>query len=150
MTATQKTENSASSSSVEAVAVPPDHVDQVWPIYRPLVAPALLRTREMDAETVRRLAKEGRLQLWIAWDFEAKEALAGAATDVYEGPLRRIGRVVLCGGRLRNLWIHLLAQLEEWARDEGCVALEITGRKGWARALPDGYQATSYTFQKEL
>ena len=36
-----------------------------------------------------------------------------------------------------KLWLHLLDGIEAFARAEGCDAMRIIGRKGWARVLKD-------------
>ena len=48
-----------------------------------------------------------------------------------------------------KLWLHLLDRHREFARAEGCDAMRIIGRKGWARVLKD-YRAKRVILEKEL
>jgi hypothetical protein len=72
-----------------------------------------------------------------------------------------ITRVESVGSRKRCLvWIaagdgltrgkELLSKvIEPWARDAGCKYMQINGRKGWIRALPD-YRQTAIVMEKRL
>ena len=46
-------------------------------------------------------------------------------------------------------WLPLIAEIENYARTEGCTRVRIYGRKGWLRAL-DGYEAKHIIMDKEL
>jgi hypothetical protein len=39
--------------------------------------------------------------------------------------------------------------IESWARTMGCYAIEIVGREGWQRVLPD-YKRTAVVLEKPL
>jgi hypothetical protein len=150
MQAQPPTESSESSSSVELVAIPPDDVDVIEGMYRRLIAPALLRTRKTSAKGLFKEAREGRSQLWLVWEPERKVELGACVTEVIDYPDRRVARIVLGAGRLVNHWHALLGKLESWAREEGCVSIEVVGRRGWGRVLPEGYELIESSFSKEL
>lgn len=57
--------------------------------------------------------------------------------------------VVLCAGNDRKRWVHFIALLENYARNEGCKAMTIHARKGWMRVLPD-YRLSRVILKKEL
>ena len=42
-----------------------------------------------------------------------------------------------------------IATVERWARGIGCDAIQIEGRRGWAKVYTD-YEEVYTTFQKEL
>jgi hypothetical protein len=138
-----------SSSSVELVAIPPYDAHHIEEWFRPLIAPALLRTRKLDAQSLFDLAEKELLQLWVAYDKEKQEVLSGAVTEVAVFSTRKVGRVLLAAGRNLNQWKAFMGRLEEWARAEGCSAIEIIGRPGWGRVYPD-YELIEHTFSKEL
>jgi hypothetical protein len=42
-----------------------------------------------------------------------------------------------------------LEEIERWAMSINCVAMEIRGRKGWVRALPE-FKQTGVLLEKDL
>jgi hypothetical protein len=46
-------------------------------------------------------------------------------------------------------WLDLLKPIEAFAKLEGCDAMRIIGREGWARVLP-GYARTRAVIDKPL
>ena len=54
----------------------------------------------------------------------------------------------LAGGDLDEL-VEAEKSIAVWAKDQGCDAMEINGRKGWQRQLKD-YTATSVVLTKDL
>jgi len=58
--------------------------------------------------------------------------------------------VWLAGGRLDSV-LGLLEAAEDFARDNGCSRIEVTGRRGWKRVLEDhGFAEESVTLTKDL
>ena len=95
-----------------------------------------------------RLLLAGRMQLWAVVG-EAIEAIV--LTEIAEYPRRRLCRVLAAAGAGRARWLHLLGTIEEWARAQGCTAIEPVARPGWERALaPLGYRKTHVILEKEL
>lgn len=93
-----------------------------------------------------RFAK-GEWILWIVWDGSVR-AIVG--TELY----RDVSGMKCCmirfaTGRQAATWTHLLREIEDWARGEGCQRLDMIARKGWARHLPD-YKMTHVVLEKEL
>ena len=56
--------------------------------------------------------------------------------------------IILLAGAL-NKQYDLMVQLEDIARSNGCDEIEISGRKGWQRILPD-YEFSHITLRKSL
>jgi hypothetical protein len=77
------------------------------------------------------------MQLWI---LARDGAIVGAlVTEILRWPRRTVCRLVLAGAEdgLRDEWLAWRGALEAWARAEGCTAMEIYGRPGWARLVPE-------------
>lgn len=65
-------------------------------------------------------------------------------------PTRRVLQLAFAGGDMDELR-GLLPEIERFARDLGCQALEVHGRSGWERALKaDGFKKISTTLSKEV
>ena len=104
-----------------------------------------------------------RLDVWldVACLFrtrsEAQKACKGGKVDV-NGQATKAHREIREGdsieisrpfGRKQTVIVRVLAELERWARDQGCRAIRIYGRRGWRRVLRD-YRPFRDGLQKEL
>lgn len=133
--------------SVELVPVDPSLVAKVWPHARALVKSAIDRTGLSDFAHIEREVLSGLQQLWLAWNGTAIEA--AAVTQLVVIGSRKICIIVACGGRDHSRWIHMLADLEKFAKAEGCDTVRIYGRKGWQRIL-ENYRANYVVMDREL
>jgi hypothetical protein len=147
MPTTQRpTVHSCSSASVELLCVDPGRVGEIWPYAAPLLKAAIARTdlgtfAEIERQT---LAAEGLL--WIAW---SGQILAAATTIITATDRARVCVLTACGGRNMARWLPLLEKIEAHARDEGCSAMRIFGRRGWSRVL-DSYKITHVVLERQL
>ncbi len=124
----------------------PREVEAIWPQIRGLVEDGLGHAGGcFAAEDVKQSLAAGRRQLWI----DGPIPRCALITELADYPLRRVLHVFLAAGRLPRDWRHLWRGIERWAASEGCAAVEIRGRPGWARRLPD-YRATMIFLSKEL
>jgi hypothetical protein len=96
---------------------------------------------------VERNVRDGSALLWLAWD--GTRIHAAAVTELRSANGRKFCTIVACGGEQRRHWLHLLADLESFARAEGCATVLILGRPGWRRVLPD-YRVKNIILEKEL
>jgi hypothetical protein len=119
----------------------------VWPHAGPLVKRAMDRTKLGNFEDVERDVLGGAQQLWLVWN--GTEIKAAVVTRLVCINHERICIIVACGGRDRTEWLPLIAGIEQFARDEGCTAMRIIGRKGWQRILAD-YRATYVVMDRKL
>jgi hypothetical protein len=119
----------------------------VEPFASPLIEAAMRRGGIWDFSGVERDVLAGAALLWLVWDGE--EIAAAAVTELAVVHERKICTIVACGGRARRRWLHLIAELEAFARREGCRATRIYARRGWTRVLAD-YRATRVILEKEF
>lgn len=79
----------------------------------------------------------------------------GKATAIVVTALGKIGETptglvwIASGHELENGLSMLEKHIEPWFREKGCKLIEINGRKGWGRMLPE-YRELSRVFVKEL
>jgi hypothetical protein len=60
-------------------------------------------------------------------------------------------RVMAIAGDDMAGWLHLLPDLEAWAKAQGCKIMEPLARPGWRKLLkPYGYRMTHVLLEKEL
>ena len=118
--------------------VPPENLGLVWQKVEPLLKPAIdLSGGRYTVDSTRSAITKQDMQLWIAFTDEA-EILAAMTSSITVYPAKQMLSVVHCGGRMLGLWLHTMSTVEQWAKEHGCTGVEITGRAGWAKALP-GY-----------
>lgn len=131
----------------ELVCVPPVHAAAVWPRVRHLILRAMERAGIGAFKPVEDGVLQGFSLLWLAWDGE--QVKAAAVTSIAQTEWRRVCEIVACGGHDRDQWLMLLRTIEQYAKADGCSAMRIIGRKGWARALPD-YQVKRFIMEKDI
>lgn len=72
-------------------------------------------------------------------------------TQVTNYSQSRLGSIWLAGGDLDELVETMLPQFEAWAKENGCDAVALAGRKGWQRVLRElGYETRAYVMRKPL
>lgn len=132
-------------SSVRAVLVPTEDVPNVWGLVEPLLAASAERCGERLGHWVNLLAA-GNMQLWIAWSDRVEAAVV---TEIVTSQTEKTCNVVACGGFTARRWVHLLNDIEDWARANGCTLARIVGREGWQRMFPD-YERVGVVLDKRL
>lgn len=71
-------------------------------------------------------------------------------TEILDYPLMRVCRIWLASGDMDELVADMLPQVEAWAASNGCRRVEIVGRRGWKRKLPDYCEAPQVVLHKEI
>lgn len=129
----------ALSQSTSTPRQPADEFDRVWPWLKAAIAHGGDTHRKRH---LRERIADGRAQLWTWPD-------AAAVTELitYDTGMRDC-RWWLAGGNMKTL-INGQAEIEAWARRQGCHRVTITGRKGWERVLPE-YKPQFTVLTKEL
>lgn len=145
-----KPTESLSSGEPRLLACDPSEVWKLWPLVAPFLSKACERTQKADLEDIPHLIEHGVYQLWIPWSEEGNVTHGACLTDlVTYANGYRIARILMLGGECFKQWGHLIEGIEEWAREEGCESIEVIGRQGWGRILPE-YRPIEYVFSKEL
>lgn len=110
----------------------------------PWIADALAYSGGTHAPTdVIEAILKGTMQLWPGPE-------ACAVTEIVVYPNRKVLHVFLAAGKMEGI-VDMQQSAEEWGKLQGCTAMTIAGRKGWARVLKDvGYEEKYVTLAKEL
>lgn len=103
------------------------------------------RLPEDDVDALLGAVREREKQAWV---------VAGRAvvlTELREGPKGLVMGITHCAGEGLDIWAGAIDGFEQLARAKGCVAIEATGRPGWARiGKPYGFRTKSVTLTKDL
>jgi len=130
------------------VGVAAEAVARLWPRIEPLVRRGLAYAdgRYAPGDVLRALLARD-MQLWLVVGGGTIEAVC--VTEILRYPRQRRCNIFLCAGGGMRRWVGLLRDIEGWAREQGCAAVELQGRPGWARVLKD-YRRTYILLRKEL
>jgi len=130
--------------------IPYTSIDEVWDEVRPWIEAACLSSRgKFDADDIRIGLLDRDDQLWI---WRTPTAYAVGVTRILVYPKQRVCSIRICTGRNRHEWQkECIAQLEAWAKSQGCDAMELQARVGWSRVLASqGYETTHCYVEKAL
>lgn len=135
------------------VRVPPESVDDVWPLAEPYLKKAEERSNGASLNATRESAKGNLKQLWFAAEDTPEQPNKVFGVAVTSLVKRENGDqdmiIELLGGEKLDAWFTLKEELEDWARLENRKGIEVWCRKALLRKLPD-YKITHYVLRKEL
>ncbi len=150
-TAQAQTAPSPTSSLVVETLVPvdPARIAEIFGVVQPFFERLVQRSdNRYSMPGLLKLITSGEWLLWLVWDGSVVRAIV--ATELYfDVAGNKRCAIKFCTGRDAERWVHLLGQIEAYARTEGCTRLDMTARKGWARKLKD-YRMTHVLLEKEL
>lgn len=113
--------------------VPRERVAEVWPHVLPHVEAALAQSAgEYWPQDVQDYCAQGDWQLWIAT--RPGELVGMATTEVMDYPRARLLFVHLAGAREGQAVTAMWPLVQTFAASQGCSALRLVGRRGWARS----------------
>jgi hypothetical protein len=119
-----------------------------WTMALPHIARVLKRGQgSYQPEDVKARCEAGVFQLWLCFE---GNCIAAVITEIAQYPRKKTCIVRMIGSTgLPMDWHERLRQIEFWAEDQGCSAMEVFGRAGWKRRLP-GYEFQQIVLRKEL
>lgn len=132
----------------ELVRVQPGDLFPWWPQVRPFVAVALEELPGFTEADVFRVVNDGKWILWIAKSDRIEAVLVG---EIEYFPRETQLFLRICVGNEYHRWIHLLAQVEAYAKGVGCKRVMPACRPGWEPILKKlGYRKTHVIMEKPV
>ena len=138
---------SRDNSETYLVYVKPDQVNSAISLSLPLIKQSLSDDSAYSIEDVIDELRSARAQLWHVMRGQNIQAIV--VTVINTHPCAKDCMIWLCAGKDRKDWIHLLAQIEDWAKAHGCDAMIVRGRTGWEKVMKD-YKKTHIILEKKL
>ena len=134
--------------AVKLSIVPQDHIDGIWPLAEGHLLKSYRRCDQNIPLELRDDLRKGKRQLWLLTRGDVTIIAAGITTMfvLRSGPALKIEHF---GGGFMGEWLHLLEEVENYARSQGCRKVMWEGRKGWIRLLAD-YDVTAWVMEKRL
>jgi hypothetical protein len=133
---------------LKAHIVQPEDIAYIWEDVAPLLEMVQEHTEgELETDDFLEPLTHGNMQLWIAT--EEKDIHAVMVTQFVIYPQKNILRIISLAGddfeKIRNFQ----EMIEGFAIKNECTALEMWGRKGWKKLLPD-WRDTYIVYTKDL
>jgi hypothetical protein len=134
---------------MELICIPPTDVAKIWlgEIESMIDAAFAASDVPMPDDILGQLTA-GTRQLWVAVTPEAR-IVAAMMTQLFPMRHGKLLKMMECGGSEMATWLPLRAKIEQYARDEGCDRVQVTGRWGWRGVLKD-YRIVGVTLEKRI
>ena len=141
---------------MKLVRIPADQLDKVWSLIEKDIKDALAFSGNLTSSSfVLEKSKENKFQVWVLWDKDKKttrEKYFGVVvTELIKRELGKVCHIYIMTGRQRHKWQFLIKDIEQFAKDEDCLMMELIARPGWKRILNNfDYKMTHVVLEKKL
>ena len=133
---------------MKARIIQPEDVAYVWEEVAPLLDTVKEHTEgELETDDFLEPLTHGDMQLWIATEGSTVHGVM--VTQLIPYPQKKILRIISLAGDNFEELRDFQEMLEAFAVKTGCTALEMWGRKGWKKLLPD-WEDTYVVYTKDL
>ena len=131
------------------ILLTPEQISAYETILVPLIEKWLEETwGEWTVESTLEDLKSGNWQAWLVYD---EEPVCIAITTITIFPNGKIIQIFGVAGEKVSKYLHLLVDIEDFGRQNGCKAVIGYGRLGWERLLKShGYGKRYSVVGKEL
>lgn len=110
----------------------PELIDTCWADFAVLLQRFEMICQDLTADQIVLAVKQSRMQFFgLQDDIRVHGFVVTEIHNTAKGPVCVL--VGACGEAPEPDKRELLTRIEEWARERGCVAMRIIGRKGWLR-----------------
>ena len=126
----------------------PEDVAYIWEDVAPMLARVTPHTEgELEPDDFIEPLTHGEMQLWVA--IEDKEIIAALITQIIPYPQKRVLRLISLAGEDFDKFKDFVTMVESFAINSECSSLEMWGRKGWKKLLPD-WKDSYIVFTKDI
>ena len=133
---------------MKAQIVQPEDIAYIWEEVAPLLNTVREHTEgELETDDFLEPLTHGDMQLWIATEGSTVHGVM--VTQLIPYPQKKILRVISLAGDNFEELREFQEMIEAFAVKTGCTALEMWGRKGWKKLLPD-WEDTYVVYTKDL
>lgn len=121
-------------------------VPEYWPGVEKWVEKALEgRSISLRAEDIYQGCLCRGMTLWLV----VPGPRACAVTEITQQKYGKLCQMLVVGGEGMGDWLRFEPEIAEYAREQGCDFIEVAGRKGWARVMPD-YEPVYMIYRRTL
>lgn len=131
------------------VQIPIENLPEAWSHVVPFIEKmSTLTSGDYGLDDLRAQLLSGNMQLWAAIDDDGRP-LAVMITQLFMTPKLTFAHILGLVGEHRDKWIHHLEEIKAWAKANGATRLRISGRKAWAKVLPE-FKVTYWQYEQEI
>lgn len=136
---------------ISLVALSPAQVAQRWAELIPFIADVADSSSGRHAPIdIFKALLGGDWHLWTA-EHEDGKPVAILIARIVQFPRLRACELLAATGSEMTQWQDFIADIEEWARAQGCTLMQPVTRPGWERVLAKyGYRKTHVLLEKPL
>ena len=129
--------------------ISPEDAVKIWDRVGPMLQKVVDHTEgELQPEDFLDNIVNKYMHLWLA--VEDADILMAMVTQIIEYPRRKTLRIIaLSGKNFKETHSQFNDMIESFAIQAGCSGLELWGRKGWKKMLPD-WESNYIVFTKNL
>ena len=141
---------------MELVRIPTQELDKTWGLIDKDIRQALAYSSQLtDSDFVFETAKQDKFQVWIIWDKNQNKTIdkyfGVVVTELIQRKLGKVCHIYIATGRQRLKWQHLINDIEDFAKQEGCQMMELIARPGWQKVYNNyGYKRTHVVLEKQI
>lgn len=137
---------------IQLIGVPYSSVDEVWQKVQPLLQKGIdYGDGELDVKDILKFLLDRAMQLWVLYNYTEDVIVMASVTEIIHYPQRKYCRFVTLGGERVDDWMSYIADIELWAKSQGCDSMEAYGRRGLAKKLEQvGYTNQYVVIRKPL
>ena len=134
---------------MKATIVEPEDVPYIWDNVAPLLSKVIQHSEgELGTDDYLSNLMSGSMQLWIVT--EDGKIILSMVTQIIQFPQKKVLRTIaLAGERFKEVHSQFSDMLASYALKNKCSSLELWGRKGWKKMLPD-WKDTYIVYTKDL
>tara|TARA_S200002703_G_scaffold15758_1_gene13401 strand:+ start:8069 stop:8509 length:441 start_codon:yes stop_codon:yes gene_type:complete len=137
-------------ADLEVSLVDPNYVSRVWEEVEPILGKSIGSAHgRYDMKDILKEIVNFEQHLWVVFD-EKSKIIAALTTRFVSYPKKKVLAGQFLGGTKIMRWRDpMLSTLENWAKDNSCDGLEMTGRNGFEKVLgPYGWTPEYVVFEK--
>lgn len=128
--------------------IPSTDVIKIWPAVEPILQRVVKRETGHSMQSVLSALLMAKMQLWVIGDFKGV-----VVTEIQNRPVERVLFTLFLAGQDMKEWIDDWCEYQiEYAKYNGCTAVEFNGRKGWNKigeTRPD-WKSIRTVFRQEI
>jgi hypothetical protein len=125
----------------------PEDIDEVWEFIEPLTSNNKMLNNWVTSNYLYNLLVNNKADLWVNMDLTA--FCIGATYSRIDNTKTYIVEYMTSDVSSSEGWNNTIKPIEEQAKEWGCSTIEVKGRKGWHRVLPE-YKLKQITLEKQL
>lgn len=134
-------------AEITLIAIPPEKGRDLWSAVAPLLDKAYEASDMIMPDDIPDMLASRKMVLWVVC--EGSAIIAAMTTEIYPTRSGLALRLVYCAGERFVVWKHLFADIEKYARKEGCEKITLEGRPAWLRML-DGFTSERVLLEKRI